>query len=79
MQSNRLQIILNPSVSASEDFSQPLVQTAIAASCEVCVIVPVRNEAATLETTLAALANQIDLNAKPLNLNRYEIILLANN
>ena len=43
------------------------------------MIVPVRNEAATLETTLSALANQIDLNAKPLNLNRYEIILLANN
>lgn len=79
MQSNRLQIILNPSVSASDDFSQPLVQTPIAADCEVCVIVPVRNEAATLETTLAALANQIDLNAKRLDLDRYEIILLANN
>ena len=78
MQSNRLQIATNPSVSASE-VSQPLVQTAIAASCEVCVIVPVRNEAATLEVTLAALANQIDLNAKRLDRNRYEIILLANN
>ena len=78
-QSNRLQIVTNPSVSASEDFSQPLVQTPIAASCEVCVIVTVRDEAATLEATLDALANQIDLNAKPLDQNCYEIILLANN
>ncbi|MCY7322445.1 MAG: glycosyltransferase [Phormidesmis sp. CAN_BIN36] len=79
MQSNRLQIVTNPSVAAPEDYSQPLVQTPIAASCEICVIVPVRDEAATLEATLAALANQIDLNAKPLDRNRYEIILLANN
>ena len=79
MQSNHLQIATHSSVSASEDFSQPLVQAPIAASCEVCVIVPVRNEAATLTATLAALVNQIGLNAKRLDRERYEIILLANN
>ena len=48
-------------------------------SCEVCVIVPVRNEAENIEATLLALTNQIDLTGKPLNKNRYEIIVLANN
>lgn len=47
--------------------------------CEICVIVPVRNEAETLETTLEALAHQIDLDGQPVNLKRYEVILLANN
>lgn len=48
-------------------------------TCEVCVIVPVRDEAENLEETLQALANQIDLEGKSLDKNRYEIILLANN
>ena len=48
-------------------------------SCEVCVIVPVRDEAENIEATLLALTNQIDLTGKPLNKNRYEIIVLANN
>ncbi|MGL6343776.1 MAG: glycosyltransferase [Waterburya sp.] len=48
-------------------------------SCEVCVIVPVRNEASNLETTLLSLTNQVDLTGKPLDKNRYEIIILANN
>lgn len=48
-------------------------------SCEVCVIVPVRNEAENLATTLLALTNQVNLQGKPLAKNRYEIIVLANN
>lgn len=60
-------------------FSQPLVQTPPASECEVCVIVPVRNEAEVLEKTLTALANQTDLEGKPFDQKRYEIILLANN
>ncbi len=79
MQNNRSQTVANQPVSASQEFSQPLVQTPISLSCEMCVIVPVRNEAATLEATLTAFTNQVDLNAKPLDLDRYEIILLANN
>lgn len=59
--------------------SQPLVQINPLPQCEVCVIVPVQNEAETLENTLAALAHQTDLEGRPLDLSRYEIILLANN
>ena len=59
--------------------SQPLVQSPPSPQCEVCVIVPVQNEAETLESTLAALAHQIDLESCPLDSTRYEIILLANN
>ena len=48
-------------------------------SCEVCVIVPVRDELENLGGTLYALAHQFDLKGKPLERDRYEIILLANN
>ena len=58
---------------------EPLIARPPLASCEVCVIVPVRNEAKALEATLLALTNQIDLKGKPLAKNRYEIIVLANN
>ncbi len=60
-------------------FSQPLVLTPALPQCEVCVIVPVRNEAQTLESTLKALAYQTHLEGKPFDPKRYEIILLANN
>lgn len=56
-----------------------LVQTPPLPQCEVCVIVPVRNEAEMLESTLTALAHQVDLNGHPLNSDRYEVIVLANN
>ncbi|WP_246163102.1 glycosyltransferase [Brasilonema sennae] len=60
-------------------FSQTLVQTPPSPYCEVCVIVPVRNEAETLTQTLAALAYQVDLEGQLLDSKRYEVILLANN
>ena len=60
-------------------FSQPLVDCLPLKSCEVCVIVPVRNEASVLENTLLALTNQVDLTGRLLNKSRYEIIILANN
>ena len=47
--------------------------------CEVCVIVPVRDEAENITATLTALTNQIDLSGKPFDKSRYEIIVLANN
>lgn len=62
-----------------DKLSQPLVLVPPLPSCEVCVIVPVRNEAQALEATLLALANQIDLEGRCLAWNRYEVILLANN
>ncbi|MGC1394823.1 MAG: glycosyltransferase [Coleofasciculaceae cyanobacterium] len=58
---------------------KPMVVTPPSASCELCVIVPVRDEAENLTATLDALAHQIDLNGQPLKRDRYEIILLANN
>ncbi len=60
-------------------FIEPLVQTPPSPRCEVCVIVPVRNEAENLESTLAALSHQTDLQGQPFDPTRYEIILLANN
>lgn len=46
---------------------------------EVCVVIPVRDEAHHLENTLAALAAQTELDGRPLATDRYEILLLANN
>ncbi|MBV9385829.1 MAG: glycosyltransferase family 2 protein [Chroococcidiopsidaceae cyanobacterium CP_BM_ER_R8_30] len=59
--------------------TQSLVQTPPLPQCEVCIVVPVRNEAQMLESTLTALAHQIDLEGHPLDPARYEVILLANN
>jgi glycosyltransferase involved in cell wall biosynthesis len=59
--------------------NQTLIGVPPLPQCEVCVIVPVKDEAQTLPTTLAALANQTCLNGQPLNSHTYEIIILANN
>jgi hypothetical protein len=60
-------------------FYQPLVKTPALSSCEVCVIIPVKNEAELLESSLNALVNQVDLQGRELDFKRYEVILLANN
>jgi len=65
--------------SVPKEIYSRLVQTPPLSQCEVCVIVPVRNEAELLEGCLQALASQIDLEGKPLDFNRYEVIVLANN
>ncbi|MGG6297251.1 glycosyltransferase [Leptolyngbya sp. AN02str] len=75
-----LTAIAVPSISRlSEIESPPLVSTPPLPQCEVCVIVPVRNEAEVLERTLTALAYQVDLHGRPIPSKRYEVILLANN
>lgn len=56
-----------------------LVDTPIASGCEVCVIVPVCDEAELLESCLKALLYQVDLHGKQLDLKRYEVIVFANN
>ena len=58
---------------------QPVVQTPPLPQCEMCVIVPVRNEAEMLPGTLNALLHQIDLQGRPLDHPSYEVILFANN
>ncbi len=75
-----LRAIAAPSLSlvAGTKFS-PLVKATPLSHCEVCVIVPVQNEAEMLESTLPALAHQVDLDGKPLRSDRYEVILFANN
>lgn len=75
-----LRTITAPSTSLLPEVKfHPLVQTPPLPQCEVCVILPVRNEAEILEQTLAALAHQVDLNGHPLSADRYEVILFANN
>ncbi|MBW4597105.1 MAG: glycosyltransferase family 2 protein [Brasilonema angustatum HA4187-MV1] len=80
MESKRFQQVADfPVAQLCGGFSQTLVQTPPSPHCEVCVIVPVRNEAETLTQTLAALAYQVDLEGQLLDSKRYEVILLANN
>ncbi len=80
MESKQAQIVADfPNVLQKKVFFEPLVIAPPLLECEVCVIVPVRNEAKTLNATLAALANQVDLQGNRLDPKRYEIILLANN
>jgi len=55
------------------------VRTPPDTACEICVIVPVRDEARTLIETLRALADQRDAGGAPLDHARYEVIVLANN
>lgn len=63
---------------SAEDQGQ-LVATPPLETIEAVVVVPVRDEAATLPATLNALASQLDLSGRRLGPERYEIILLANN
>lgn len=48
-------------------------------SLEACVVIPVRDEAAHLARTLAALAAQVELAGRPFDRRRFEIVILANN
>ncbi len=68
-----------PSHSNDIECDQLHVQSPPLSTCELCVIVPVQNEAETLYKTLDALANQVDLQGNPFHPCRYEIILFANN
>jgi hypothetical protein len=79
MSSRRLNsLTIDSSSFQNEDFP-PLVKTGPLPQCEVCVIVPVRNEAKLLEACLTALAYQVDLSGQLIDPKRYEVILLANN
>jgi glycosyltransferase involved in cell wall biosynthesis len=57
----------------------PLVAQPPIRTCEVCVILPARDESARIEKCLLALVNQTDLRRVPINPGRYEVIVLANN
>jgi len=66
-------------VLSNQNKTEPLVGAPIRPSCELCVIVPVRDEALTIPAALEALATQTDLTGKPIPYERYEVIVLANN
>ncbi len=57
----------------------PSIRSLPLPQCEICVIVPVKNEAQLLPACLKSLAAQTDLAGRKLDFNRYEVILLANN
>lgn len=57
----------------------PLVSAQIKPACEICVIIPVRDEAETIGKTLRYLSAQKDLDGTTFASDRYEIILLINN
>ncbi|MBW4511622.1 MAG: glycosyltransferase family 2 protein [Scytonematopsis contorta HA4267-MV1] len=80
MESKRLHLVADflPSQIHSRT-SETLVRKPPSKHCEVCVIVPARNESQTLAQTLTALTHQVDLKGKRLDPQRYEIILLLNN
>jgi hypothetical protein len=63
----------------SSSIAVPLVSISPLSECEVCVIVPVCNEAATLWATLSALNEQYDLHHQRIDSRRYEVIVFANN
>ncbi|MBW4666061.1 MAG: hypothetical protein KME60_01115 [Cyanomargarita calcarea GSE-NOS-MK-12-04C] len=61
MESKRSLVVADfPGAQLHWNTSSSLVQTPPSKHCELCVIVPVRNEAQTLVQTLAALAHQVD-------------------
>jgi glycosyltransferase involved in cell wall biosynthesis len=79
IQQRRLRPVTNSLVIPFPDRTQRLVSTPMSKTCEMSVIVPVRDEATTLNITLNALAYQLELDGCMLSRDRYEIILLANN
>ncbi len=62
-----------------KDSKKPLISIPPLKQCEVCIIIPVKDEALTIQSTLEALLAQYCLAGHPLSPLRYEIIILANN
>lgn len=70
----------SPSPAAAPDHPGPrLVADPPHPACSVCVVIPVRDEAAGLPAALAALERQTQLDGGPLAHDRREVIVLANN
>ncbi|PSR18071.1 glycosyl transferase [filamentous cyanobacterium CCP3] len=83
MQSNCREAIPDfwPSASAlTPVFSAPiLIRKPPLPQSLVSVVVPVRDEAATLDETLAALVDQVDFEGRPIPPSHYEVIVFTNN
>jgi hypothetical protein len=65
--------VLDPILSGDQFGDQPC------ARCRAVVIVPARNEETSLVSTLDALRLQVELDGRPLDPERYEVLLLLNN
>ena len=63
----------------SDGPSSPLVQAPPRPDCDVCIVVPLRDEGVRIEAALDALAHQVDPAGRPVDRARYEIVVLANN
>ncbi|MGB3769365.1 MAG: glycosyltransferase [Phormidesmis sp.] len=57
----------------------PLTSNLPLLSCRVSVIIPVRNEADSLPAVIEALAYQVDSQGRAIDLELYEVLVLANN
>ncbi len=66
-------------VQSASTIADPLVSAPVLPECEVCIIVPVCNEAKTLWATLLALYEQYDFQHQRLDYRQYEVIVFANN
>ncbi len=64
--------------SLSFSTAEALVKTKPLPQCKLCIAIPVRDEAESIESSLLALAHQVDLTGKPLA-RCYEVLLFANN
>jgi Glycosyl transferase family 2 len=63
----------------ARDSKKPLISIPPLKQCEVCVIIPVKDEEHTIQATLEAFSAQACLDGQPFNPFRFEVIVLANN
>ena len=61
------------------NFREPLVDRSPLATCEVCIVVPARDESVRIEKCLSALVRQVDPDGSPIDRAKYEVLVLANN
>jgi glycosyl transferase family 2 len=60
-------------------FIKPLVDESPLETCAACIVVPARDENVRIEKCLSALVRQVDSEGRPIDLAKYEVIVLANN
>src|ERR1700677_2494926 len=65
--------------SPKTNFREPLVDRSPLATCELCIVVPARDESVRIEKCLSALVRQVDSDGKPIDPAKYEVLVLANN
>jgi hypothetical protein len=70
--------VVEPTASIA-DRGMPLVATPMTPGCEMCVVIPARDEQEWIGDALRALVAQEDLDGSPFDPVRFEVIVLANN